>query len=243
MSFAFLDEQQIPYEIRRSKRAKKQKITIFPTYVEIVIPDRLSDRWIRSFVEKEQKWIINNWLKHGNKKYAYSLPDEFISGAKLPFLGKMHEFEIQKSDCLVAKLIFVENRFLLLHSQYLKNPDFPLLAKKLYTEFLRNELTNIIELTLADLASKTELKATSFRLKKQKGRWGSCSTKGNININVSLIFAPREVIEYVIIHEFCHLKHKNHAPVFWQMVKSLCPNYSAHKKWLRSNPQIIDFEV
>lgn len=72
-------------------------------------------------------------------------------------------------------------------------------------------------------------------VRRQKTRWGSCSSKGNINLNVLLMLAPIEVIDYVIIHELCHRKQMNHSAKFWALVEEEMPDYRIWKKWLRDN--------
>lgn len=69
----------------------------------------------------------------------------------------------------------------------------------------------------------------------QKTRWGSCSTKGNLNFNCLLLLAPSEVLEYVVIHELCHRKEMNHSPRFWAEVAHICPDYKTHRRWLKQN--------
>lgn len=70
-------------------------------------------------------------------------------------------------------------------------------------------------------------------IKHQKTRWGSCSGKGNLNFNCLLMLCPLEVIDYVIIHELCHLKHPNHSKDFWNEVEKYMSDYKVHKKWLK----------
>ena len=77
------------------------------------------------------------------------------------------------------------------------------------------------------------LSANKITVKRQKSRWGSCSSLKNINLNYHLIKAPLSVIDYVIIHEFAHLVHMNHSSRFWELVKSYCPDYKSHIDWLR----------
>ncbi len=72
-------------------------------------------------------------------------------------------------------------------------------------------------------------------IKHQKTRWGSCSGKGNLNFNCLLMLCPLEVIDYVIIHELCHLKHHNHSKDFWDEVEKYMPEYKIHRKWLKDN--------
>lgn len=70
-------------------------------------------------------------------------------------------------------------------------------------------------------------------IRDQKSRWGSCSSKGNLNFNWKLIMAPPQVLDYVVIHELCHLLEFNHSPRFWQLVYDRMPDYEAWKKWLK----------
>lgn len=72
-----------------------------------------------------------------------------------------------------------------------------------------------------------------------KSRWGSCSSKGNLNFNSSLIQAPDSVIDYVIIHELAHLIELNHSPKFWNIVEKFCPDYQEAEKWLKDNQHLL----
>ena len=74
-----------------------------------------------------------------------------------------------------------------------------------------------------------------LRMKNNTTNWGSCSNKGNINISVRLLLAPRAVVEYVLIHELAHLQQQNHSAKYWALVAKACPNYERHEKWLKSN--------
>ena len=76
-------------------------------------------------------------------------------------------------------------------------------------------------------------------LKDQRSRWGSCSIRGNINLNWRLIMAPQEVIDYVIIHELCHMHHMDHSRAFWHLVGKYAPNYKLAKKWLKLHGHLL----
>lgn len=69
----------------------------------------------------------------------------------------------------------------------------------------------------------------------QKTRWGSCSSKGNLNYNYLLMLCPDDVIEYVVIHELCHRIYMNHSKRFWEKIEEFCPNYRQARKWLKQN--------
>ncbi len=81
----------------------------------------------------------------------------------------------------------------------------------------------------------------SVNLKYNSSNWGSCSTKNNINLSTRLLFAPPAVIDYVIIHELTHLIEMNHSTKFWNIVKSIMPDYKQKEKWLKKNGKFCDF--
>lgn len=72
-------------------------------------------------------------------------------------------------------------------------------------------------------------------IRDQKTRWGSCSSNGTLSFNYRLMLAPPRVLDYVVVHELCHLTHMNHSTDFWNMVASILPNYKEYRKWLKDN--------
>ena len=80
-------------------------------------------------------------------------------------------------------------------------------------------------------------------VRNQKTRWGSCSTKGNLNFNVALMRAPIEVLDYVVVHELCHRIEMNHSKRFWSEVERVMPDYRVHRKWLKDNGGKLLMEI
>lgn len=76
-------------------------------------------------------------------------------------------------------------------------------------------------------------------IREQKTRWGSCSSKGNLNFNWRLILAPESVLDYVVVHELAHRKEMNHSPAFYAVVESVLPDYRKARKWLKDNGQTL----
>lgn len=74
-------------------------------------------------------------------------------------------------------------------------------------------------------------------IRDQKTRWGSCSSKGTLSFNWRLMLAPPAILDYVVVHELCHLRHMDHSPAFWQAVGEVFPNYASARKWLRKHGQ------
>ena len=96
-------------------------------------------------------------------------------------------------------------------------------ARKLVTERVRY-YAPIIGVTYGQIAIRT-----------QHTRWGSCSSKGNLNFNCLLTLVPLEVLDYVVVHELCHRIELNHSETFWREVEKVLPNYKAQRSWLKEN--------
>ena len=89
-------------------------------------------------------------------------------------------------------------------------------------------------------ADRIELGRIAVR--NQKTRWGSCSSKGNINFNWRLLMAPGKVLDYVVVHELCHLAYMNHSGAFWGLVEELLPDYGERRRWLKENSRLLRWE-
>ena len=112
-----------------------------------------------------------------------------------------------------------------------------LLSRTVAQDFLPEMTRRVMELNHLHFQKKVN----SVNLKYNRSNWGSCSTKGNINLSTCLLFAPDDVIDYVIIHELAHLVEMNHSPRFWALVEAAMPDYKLKKKWLRDNWQQCNF--
>jgi predicted metal-dependent hydrolase len=76
-------------------------------------------------------------------------------------------------------------------------------------------------------------------VRNQKSRWGSCSRRGTISLNWRLIQAPAFVLDYIILHELCHLEHMNHSRRFWRQVEHLYPGFKAAERWLKQHSSLL----
>jgi predicted metal-dependent hydrolase len=96
-------------------------------------------------------------------------------------------------------------------------------------EIARKKITPAVE----EWARRMGLQYNRIAIKNTTTRWGSCSTKKNLNFHYQLAFIEEDLMEYVIIHELCHLKHMHHSYVFWKMVETWCPEWRERRKRLR----------
>ena len=104
---------------------------------------------------------------------------------------------------------------------------------------LSQQAAQYIPPRVAMYAERVGVSYGRITIRHQRTRWGSCSTKGNLNFNCLLMLTPPEVIDYVIVHELCHRKEMNHSARFWALVAAVLPNYAEQKRWLREHGGVI----
>lgn len=107
--------------------------------------------------------------------------------------------------------------------------------RRRYMELARDIFTQ----KTAYYASIMQVSYGRISIREQKTRWGSCSSAGNLNFNWRLIFAPEEVLDYIVVHELAHRQEMNHSPAFYRIVYSVLPDYREQQKWLREHGQSL----
>ena len=112
--------------------------------------------------------------------------------------------------------------------------DIPKMTEEVFQTLVRRAL-EVIPQVVARFAPVVGVTYGGITIRNQRTRWGSCSTKGNLNFNCLLLRVPQDVLEYVVVHELCHRKEMNHSPKFWAEVERVLPNYAESKRWLKEN--------
>lgn len=131
---------------------------------------------------------------------------------------------------------FLEGQVLKVHiPQNLQDKNLILNVEVELLSWYKAQARRVLQDKLDKQAKQMQVAFHTFRLKEQKTRWGSCSSKGNINLNWRIIMAPDEAIDYIIIHELAHLTHLNHSDLFWQRVATFMPDYADWKQWFRDH--------
>ena len=133
-------------------------------------------------------------------------------------------------------------RFVAHHSEWIekKRADFvrkpaPILAKLSKREYkIHKESARVLVHSLTAFWNKYyDFPIASIRIGNQKSRWGSCSARKNLNFNYKIVFLPKELQDYVVVHELCHLKEMNHSDRFWDLVAETIPEWKARRKELK----------
>ena len=106
-------------------------------------------------------------------------------------------------------------------------------------QHLQNKACVVIPRRVAYYAEKLGVSYGKITLRQQKTRWGSCAANGNLNFNWRLVLAPREVLDYVVIHELAHRREMNHSAAFWRIVEAEMPDYRKYRDWLKKNGSFL----
>lgn len=104
---------------------------------------------------------------------------------------------------------------------------------------LAKEAAAHIPVRAALFAGQMGVSYNRITIRNQKSRWGSCSSKGNLNFNCLLMLMPPDIIDYVVVHELCHRLEMNHSALFWKEVENVLPDYKKRRKWLKDNGEGI----
>jgi len=186
----------------------------------IIKSPKVSQKYIETLLLKKSSWINRSREKILNKK-GRAL--DFSSSNNLYYYGNSYPLVLEQHHKKRIQLDFIDDTFILRYSNY-DEDSFMRHIDNFYKKEAQKEIPNIV--LVWSLAMGVKYKKISFR--KTKRQWGSCSRDNNLSFNTMLIKLPREVIQYVVVHELAHIKHKHHQKSFWTEVESYLPDYKKH---------------
>lgn len=214
-------------QVIRSSRRKTMAIKIQEDTISLHLPKRMPLWLAKQFVSRKQEWIQRQ-LTHYQQR---SPVRQFTQGELQSFTGSLYPLNLVINNHQPAQLQLAQQRFTLTAPKGTGQQAY----RDLFIGWYRQQAETLLPERTRQLAQQTGLIPSKVQIKSYKSRWGSCNTKGEIQLNWQLIQAPWQIIDYVIIHELCHLQQHNHSPAFWELVGSFCPDYPAHRAWLKQN--------
>lgn len=203
--------------------------------VVLTLPKYVPEFMGKFFVQQNIEWIKENQKKVRARKLPIinykekNIENEF----ELTFYDqKFYTIKILKTT---KKKSFYEENFkkLILYMSQGSTSERQVVIRNLIQTFYKEKAKQHLTERSKYFAEKLNVNFNRITIKNTKSRWGSCSTKKNLNYNWRIMMAPREVIDYLVVHEVCHLKQMNHSTKFWSLVENLDPDFKIHKKYLR----------
>ena len=208
---------EIPVKLRKSPLAKRVSIRIRQGNVTLVVPKRASMSRAVKFLNSKEEWVRTT-LQKQPQKIALSI------GSEIPVLGTLHKVEYAG---MCGKSGVVDGKIIICGDEKLAAKKI----KKVLSEFVKAEITEAANQKSAQINKKF----SKISIRETSSRWGSCARSGNLSFSWRIVFAPREVMEYLVSHEVAHLAEMNHSKRFWAVVESLCPRYKILRAWLAKN--------
>lgn len=221
----------IPYEIRRSARAKRLRLVVLPGKVEVVAPRGVGARRIERFVDAKRRWLYDR-TEALREQALVATPQRFVSGAKVLFRGRFLRLRVEPVDDAEASLRYA-SAFHILVPRTVEGAEREAIVRGLVEDWLRRRALEDARAFARRYGPKLGVAPKRIRIASQKTLWGSCSSRGTISLNYRLMAAPKPVFEYVVVHELCHLRERNHGPRFWRLVGELLPDYRERRDWLK----------
>jgi predicted metal-dependent hydrolase len=232
MRFLTVGRTEIPYVVRWSAQAKRKRIVVERGRVEVVVPRGMPQDDVTHFVQAKRRWIYDQRERMLERLQASPYPERFVSGAKIPFRGRQMKLRVQARAAGQAEVEY-RGGFHVSVPRHLDEDAQQAEARRAVTTWLRSRLKTDAEAFCRAHNHDHGLPSRGIRTKAQKHLWASCSKDGIISLNERLIAAPKPVLEYVVVHELCHLRHRNHSPAFWSLVRRMLPDYEGRKAWLK----------
>lgn len=216
--FLKVGKEVLPLLIRRHQRAKRICLRYHPTKhaISLTLPRHTRVNEGLNFLNQKSDWLITTLMEMPTKK-------RIKPGVVIPILGERvrikHDADQRAAYKLDCDALIISG----------ERAEF----QKRTTDALRKIAKKEIAVLAEKKAKKLGRRINRITVRDTRSRWGSCSSTGNLSFSWRLIFAPSEVMEYVVAHEVAHLRYMNHSDKFWNMVAYLCPDYEVAKEWLK----------
>jgi len=237
-----IDGKEVPFKIFVERR-KSVRVSFGKSAINLRMPSSLSSGAKEEHYKKAVDWVRRKALKNPSVLLPYELEDYdnkkclFIYGRELGLNIRYQNRKTGRGDYDPRT-----ESINLIIPQDLEGADKNKMIKQLLsrvcTQIFLPEITERVH-EINEKCFHKDIK--SVNLKYNTSNWGSCSTAKNVNLSTRLLFAPKDVIDYVIIHELAHLYEMNHSKKFWGIVSQVMPDYKEKERWLSEHGRLCDF--
>lgn len=232
MSYIKYGNTNIYYSLYKQERKDIRIVVDLVNGVVVYGPEKIPSKDIHDLLAGKARWIYDKIQELGEVKINVA-PKEFVSGEKLPYLGRQYRLKVHREVINQSSFGFKQGRFIArVPSNWEQEKVQAVLEDNLIAWYRKHGLKKVIE-RATYYEHLLGVEAKSIQLKTQHKRWGTCTLGGKIYLNWRIVMAPVRVIDYIIVHELAHLRISEHNQEFWNLVKSILPHYEEDKEWLR----------
>ena len=215
-------------EVVRSDR-RTAALHIVGSDLQVRVPEHLEDGRVAAILKQKRPWIRSKVAEL--QRVPPHRPRELVSGESFPYLGRNYRLKVLEGHQVGVRL----------SGGYLRATVRPneqdAQRERRIQQYLQNWYRSRARERLSEKAIRyaRQIRVTpaGISVRNFKSRWGSCNSRGNVVFNWNIIKAPHAIVDYVVIHELCHLIHSNHSKDFWRLVGRHDGAYEEHKQWLK----------
>ncbi|MBR1739979.1 MAG: M48 family metallopeptidase [Ruminococcus sp.] len=220
------DGQRIDFRLDVSRRRKNASLDVSEGVLTVRVPQRFSKEGVRRFILDNLQWVER---AQESSRQKSGLPERLVPGEKVRLLGVVCTIAAEKGDRYAPPRI--ESDRLIVSVTEGCGDDY---VSAQISRFIRDLAAREIRDSIDRFAPILGLFPNKVTVKSMSASWGRCSSSGNISVNYKIVTYPKECIDYVCIHELCHLRHMDHSPEFWALVGTCCPEWKRIRRSLRS---------
>jgi predicted metal-dependent hydrolase len=215
-------------QVSRTDRSKSATIKVEEGTVVVVVPRTLTPERIKKLLDDKTQWIKQKIALHPQAKIATE--KQYVSGEAFSYLGRNYRLKVTEGELTPIKLVQG-----CLAISVPKDESQHRMIRYALTSWYRRRAELKLREKLIRYSPIVGVETNGYKVKSFQSRWGSCTPRGRVDFNWKIIMAPNRVVDYVVVHELCHLKQHDHSPQFWKLVESIMPDYAECKEWLRVN--------
>lgn len=225
----------LDYEVIRSGRTTTDIVIERDGRLVVRAPRRMSDARVADIIDAKRYWIYRN-LAEWRDLNACRVLREFRGGEGFLYLGRSYRLLLASGQ--ERPLLLKDGRFRL--RRELAEGGDPGAAREAFRDYYIEQGRGRIGERVSYFAPKVGVDAERVDVRDLGNRWASCSSKGRLAFHWKCMMAPLGVIDYIVVHELCHLLHRDHTSAFWNEVDKVMSTYRERKQWLRVNGVALD---
>lgn len=223
------------YEVKRSRRSTADIVVERDGRVIVRAPEWADDALIASVVKDREYWIFKT-LAEWRELNRSHVPREYRNGEGFLYLGRTYRLTLDPDASMDLTL---RNGRFHLKRELAADADGQR-VREAFQNFYQQKGKEMIPGWVAYFAPKVGKQPISVSVRDTGHWWASCSVKGALAFHWKCMMAPRKIVDYIIVHELCHLRHRDHTDAFWNEVDKILPDYRERKEWLRKQGAGMD---
>ncbi|MBN2897523.1 MAG: M48 family metallopeptidase [Clostridia bacterium] len=224
-----MSNRKIDIRITQAKRKSIKMTVLSDGTVSVEAPDHMSKEGIMAFIDSKKSWIVSKVTQRLATGHCYNAP-EGIDGTCFSYLGRECRLKINAAEGLKDSVTLRNGILIVTHKN--NHPDEIL---EIIEAWFRQKTQEEVAFWLKCYQPHFSQQPNRVVIKEQRKRWGSCSSKMNLNFNWRLSMLPTWVVSYIVLHELCHFEEMNHSDRFWKAVEMRMPEYDKARQWLKQN--------